>query len=112
MKEYKIMDNKKFQNVNKKQKKDIILKSMTSVVLAESSLAFLAAGLLSLNTDITPVVPALLGVNTLATAVMTYACAKDAQKCNKKNTALVDAQVKALNDKLYDTENQVLAYRK
>ncbi len=112
MKEYKIMDNKKFQNANKKQKKDIILKSMTSVILAESSLAFLAAGLLSLNPNLPVVVPALLFANTALTAGMTYISAKDVQRCNEKNTALVNNQVKALNDKLYDTENQVLAYRK
>lgn len=108
--EFNITGMYKFTKLNKKQKKNILLKSASALVLAEASACFLASGIATtVNTDYSIIVPALFYLETLISAGMSAMCGIDAVKDNNTNNKMVNNYVKNLSDKLYDNENIVLS---
>ena len=107
-KKHEIMSLQKFGKINKRQKKDIMLNTATTVMLAESALAYLAAGIITTNPEFSKVVPALLYTCSALTTGMTALSAHITAKANAKNTEFVSKHVRELNNQLYDAETKFL----
>lgn len=106
---FNVMSITKFNKLNKAQRKSVILTALSSLVFAESSLAFLTGGILTLCSGEPTIIPALLFAETAFTAGIALGTYKYAKKQNEKNNKLVNDRVKYLNNKLYESENIILA---
>lgn len=88
-KEYSLVDIKKFNKINKRQKKNIILKALSSFVFLESSIAFTVASIAALNSTLPAEVSPLLLAESGLTLMMCSISLQSLSNENKKNNKLI-----------------------
>ncbi len=80
-----MVDIKKFNKINKKQKKSIILKALSSLVFLESALVFTAGAILSIPTIAAPIMLIGTGLSLGMSAISLQSLSDE----NKKNNKLI-----------------------
>ena len=101
----------KFNKINNKQKKEIVLNALTSLTLLESTIVTLIGGVGSLINNVAPIVPILMFSSSACLFVGSRIAALNAKKINAKNSKLVYNQLSGLKDELEETKYMLLARR-
>lgn len=108
-KKYEVISLEKFGKINKKQKRNIILKSLTALVYAEASVLFLATAVASHSLDVVPFISPLFYIASFGAAFNGLISAREAKRDERNNNKLVNREVLSLSRKLHDTQNELLA---